>query len=352
MQNVHDAQTSSGADTRNNNFDLIRLFAAWLVIFGHSHDLLGMQAPLVFGRSAHVLGVEIFFVMSGYLVTQSWQADPRVHAFLAKRMLRLFPALIACVLITVFVMGPLLTSQCFGCYFGEFTTWDYLRNMLLDIRFALPGVFQSQITPAVNGSLWTLPVEGFAYLTVLLVIGWPGRLRIPAFVLALVLVFWWEISFRAEPPAQPIVFYNTLVTAAVTLLSYFAIGVGIRLLGLERRLDVATGLLVVVVLALLPFPSWLRIIAMAVSVGWLTISVGLLPRDLLRIPSGLGDLSYGMYLWAFPIQQILVSVDGVRESVWWVILASTGLSASAAFLSWHLVEKRALLLKPHRKHDS
>src|SRR5665213_1599973 len=91
-----------------NNFDLLRLFAALLVFWFHALVFTGRPAPLLFSWvTPGPLGVYVFFLISGYLVSKSWQSDPHAGRFLARGSLRIFPAL---VVLTTLILGPALTT--------------------------------------------------------------------------------------------------------------------------------------------------------------------------------------------------------------------------------------------------
>src|SRR5690606_36414492 len=154
-----------------NNFNLIRLVAAWLVIYGHAWAITGTPGTDLIGavtrfKFAGGVAVDVFFVVSGFLIAASLQRND-ARGYLASRALRILPALVACVALSVFVLGPLLTTA--PGYWRDTLTWDYLwaNGSLWASRFFLPGVFGDHPNPAVNGSLWTLPVEARLYLALL-----------------------------------------------------------------------------------------------------------------------------------------------------------------------------------------
>ena len=162
---------------RTNNFDLLRLIAAVLVLVGHAPLILNAVyysfdpfAP-VFGHPLHSFGLVVFFVISGFLVTRSWERRPSLFNFMTARILRLYPGLIVAMLILVFIVGPLITKTDLGNYFTATTTYKYLANAtLIRITYVLPGVFEGNpIGPSLNGSLWSLPYEFFCYFIVLFV---------------------------------------------------------------------------------------------------------------------------------------------------------------------------------------
>lgn len=150
---------------RTNNFDALRLLAATVVVYGHAFPLTKTAQVVILGNSVESLAVKVFFVISGYLISESWLRDPQINRFLIRRALRIFPALIVVVLLSVLVLGPLATTLSIAGYFGNISVLMYLKNIFLYPVYYLPGVFQSNPYPiAVNGSLWSLPVEFSMYL--------------------------------------------------------------------------------------------------------------------------------------------------------------------------------------------
>ena len=165
---VSAARLEDRLQRRGNNFDVLRLVAASLVLFSHSYALTGNAEPFaeVSGWTFGEVGVVMFFAMSGFLIAKSWGDLPQLVPFTVKRALRILPALVVAVSVTVFVIGPLFTTLPLGSYFSDPVTWLYLVRASLLITFfgTLPGVFEDNPYPdAVNGSLWTLPVEACCY---------------------------------------------------------------------------------------------------------------------------------------------------------------------------------------------
>ena len=174
--------------SRHNNFDLLRLLAAWAVLVSHSFAVLDRPEPLhQLGSTLGNVGVLIFFAVSGLLIRRSWEYDPSPRDFWVKRGLRLLPALATVGVLTAFVLGPLVTTFSPSAYFSSWQTWIYPVRLVLMFPFGagLPGVFEDNpIAGAVNGPLWSLPVEVFAY-AVLAALGMAGLLRHNRLVLAL-----------------------------------------------------------------------------------------------------------------------------------------------------------------------
>ena len=168
------------AKGRRNNFDVLRFLAATLVVISHSFPLTGhAKDPLemMTGSQANLgkVGLAVFFIMSGFLVTKSFQERRTAGAYLSARCLRIFPALFVVVLLTAFLLGPLLTVLPLGEYLRSPGVYAYLRNCsLLHIQYDLPGLFQQNpLKGAVNGVLWTLPYE-FSYYLMVLMLGLIG----------------------------------------------------------------------------------------------------------------------------------------------------------------------------------
>jgi len=334
------------AEPQKNSFDLLRLFAAILVLYSHEHVLLGLDEPKLFGWTTFGgIGVSIFFVLSGFLVWSSWARDPELKRFFIRRSLRIFPALWLVVFSSVLVVGPFLSKLSTFDYFASTGTWRYTSTALLLVRQGLPGVFTDNFYPlAVNGSLWTLPVEFLCYLTVALVgsIGLLPRnwlmllsfgfavvaaafgalLLDPRFVshFEMVALFWWGVMY-AFVRERPVSEYKLWAVGSGLAFVAFAL-LGSR--GIERA-----GILILAVMMVLA----------AQRVTWGA-----------HVTDRLGDLSYGMYIFAFPVQQLVVSLGRSRGWTFTTHLSlSLLLTGVLAYVSWHALEKRALRFKPQRK---
>lgn len=155
---------------RENNFDFIRIAAAYLVLFSHCWPLFGREpeflSALLNYETGGGLAVSIFFFTSGYLMCGSLLRRDDLFHFVMSRSLRILPGLAVTVLFCGFVVGPAYTELSLRDYFGQPATWLYLNNMVIfPIRFPLPGVFMHNPAQAsVNGSLWTLPIEVACYI--------------------------------------------------------------------------------------------------------------------------------------------------------------------------------------------
>jgi peptidoglycan/LPS O-acetylase OafA/YrhL len=331
---------------QKNNFDLLRFIGATLVLFGHSFVFLGRPEPLAFGWLPYgPLGVYVFFTISGFLIVKSWNSDPCWYRFLTRRALRIFPALAVCILLTLLVLGPALTTLPLSEYFRNPSTYLYLFNIVLLPIYSLPGVFTDNTFPnAVNGSLWSLPLEFALYLSVAGVGLFIGRWR-PAFGLAAALALILLAPLWAWKPDSTLVLCASEVRQLIICGAYFYVGGAMFLLGLDKIL-VPTATLVAIVLMMLLQP-WIEVLRLA---GFLLIPVAALSFALapeIRIYKLIcpGDYSYGIYIYAFPIQQTLAHFWPQMNTGVYIVTAFA-LTLVPAVLSWHLIEKKALALKP------
>ncbi|MBV1871979.1 MAG: acyltransferase [Gammaproteobacteria bacterium] len=327
-----------------NNLNVLRLMAAFLVLVGHSYIFLGMKEPL-FLSWLHLgpLGVYVFFIISGYLITQSWDRDPSLYRFLVKRNLRIFPGLAVCIFLMVFFLGPLVTVHPIPDFFNKATTWRFFSNVILYPVYYLPGVFENSLVPnAVNGSLWSLPVEFFMYFMVA-IIGALGLKKLS--VTGLVLIFACLTYFWAWNDQDMLVVYGTDLRQICICGTYFWVGATIWKYNLTRYFTLSTALLAVfAMITLEAWPKYLHVMSWFL-LPIVVLSFGLSHSPVLEKIIRGRDYSYGIYIYAFPVQQTVVYFYPKISLGLYVFLCSIITLILAAF-SWHLVENKALAWKP------
>jgi len=341
-----------------NLFDFLRLFAATLVLWGHAFSLTGQVAPGCFGNAIGTIGVKIFFVISGLMITRSWLADSRLGPFALRRALRIMPALILVVLLTSFVIGPLATVLPKGDYFRNGATWFYLRNILLFPVYALPGVFGSNPYPgAVNGSLWSLPAEVCMYLLTPLVIGRrPVFARISIIVVAGLFTVCGLYCVRINPLHPAPVFYGTSLLSLLDVAAYFQIGAIFAVFSLDRLCRPVFSLLLLLVCG-----AFVRHVGRTNDIGSLsevlllfTLPYAVISVGSIRLTGRLGrllakpDFSYGMYLYGFPVEQLISSIFHGQISAMQEFYLALPVTFLCGAISWATVERIALRLKPRR----
>lgn len=338
---------------RDNNFDILRFLAASLVLFSHCYPLTGHEAAepitaLTGIDSGGGLAVAIFFVISGYLITGSCKNSNGIADYAIKRVLRLFPGLVVCVALTVLVLGAFLTTLHIWAYLHHPLTRAYLSNIMLFIRYTLPGVFESNAYPgAVNGSLWTLPVEALMYVIVLAL----GIVRaLNTRVMVIFVGACWLFYFRGVPAfgLQSAVWHNNFpVAESAKLACLFFGGALLYLHGLSKlnRFDLAM-LAVFAIVAVRGTDAQHTAYIMLAPLIVITLALASLGR-VARFGKH-GDISYGIYIYAFPVQQTLVHFLGNDISPLVLFCASLPVTYLLSALSWRFVEKPALGLKKHR----
>lgn len=228
---------SNSVTKHSDNLTFLRLFAALMVIYGHSFPLTGFSSPGYLMNGVQTIAVKAFFVISGYLVTESWLRDQDFSRFAIKRLLRIVPALLFLVIFTAFIVGPILTHLPIGEYLGSGGAFRYLWNALFFPIYDLPGVFPDNIYPvAVNGSLWTLPVELSMYILLPLAffLSKGNRFGIAIFTLLFALI---SIYITKVSGIERIVVYGTDWITALDPAPYFFIGAFYRVFNLKRVLN-------------------------------------------------------------------------------------------------------------------
>lgn len=332
------AIVGSTAPDHANNFDALRLVAAWLVMASHQYFFLGRAQPSPLGHTLGELAVMVFFALSGYLVTESWYRDPHIVRFLLRRMLRIWPALATATLL-IALAGAALSTMPPDRYFGHDTVQFIIRNLQLRQAFHLPGVFDDMPGAAVNGSWWTIRLETkcYLYLGALGLLGLRRRwLSLLALATCLVL-FIRTLPGHAEADAARnlYVLYAGFFFTGTCAWQYRTELVRARRWGWTA------------IPALLAAAFALRQPALAewALVPATVFGIGTRSTPGLRAAGRFGDLSYGTYLYAFFVQQAVIRAwPGTPSLAGMLLVAMIGTSA-IAWASWHVVEQPALRLK-------
>jgi peptidoglycan/LPS O-acetylase OafA/YrhL len=333
-----------------NNFDFLRLIGAVLVVYGHSYPLTGTGGPGFAANAPGTIGVKIFFVISGYLVALSWLRDPHLPRFLLRRSLRIFPALAVVVLLSVVVLGPVITTLPLSAYFQNGWTAFYLRNIALYINYGLPGVFETNVYPlAVNGSLWSLPVEFSMYLlTPLLLSRLVNFNRFNLAALAIGLAGVSVLLIRTWPRTSIYVLYATNVWNWLEVAPYFLFGAAFAHYRLEWLTNIYVAFVGLFALGVFAMSATAEEAMLVVVLPYAVLSFGLGYTAVFEQLTGKNDLSYGVFLFGFPVQQTITAVAGPQIGPWANCLISLIVCSCLAYLSWNLVERPMLSWKPLR----
>lgn len=330
---------------RDNNFNLIRFVAASAVLVSHAWPIAlgaGVAEPLyaALGHSLGTLAVYVFFAVSGFFITASFDQSRSARAFAVARALRLFPCLAVSLLLVALVMGPLTTTLPLAGYLTHPETASFLwRNLTLAFpQFTLPGVFEDNPYPAVEGSIWTLIHEVLCYGLVFLagILGLLGRRNWMLAALAGYFALW-GLSHALDWPLP-------------------------GKLDQTRRLSFpfVIGMSFYVLRALLPISAWgvaglsalawachggpLAFPALALAIAYGTFWLAYVPQGRIRSFNRFGDYSYGIYVYAFPLQGLMVWLFGPMGPGTNMALAFPA-TLLLSVLSWHWIEAPALALR-------
>lgn len=336
---------ADGLRRKQDNFLLLRFLAAALVIYGHSYAMTvhAPEAVDVFTRMgwknySGTIGVDLFFIISGFLVTGSFLRRKNLIAFVWARALRLVPAYAACMVLTAFVLGAIYTQLPLSEYLHHPGTRGYvLTNMKFgtDLHWDLPGVFaDNPRRTTVNGSIWTLPVEVrvYVWLAIIGALGLLSRRSVATVVVLGLMLAGWLLP--TQMPLLPIASF-------LHLAAMFALGV---LCYVHRDWLPASGFVV----AALAAACWLlhgtALYAVAFALAETAFAFWFAYRLPLPSLDRLGDASYGLYLWGFPVQQMVAHQFPTATPLMNAAL-SLPLAAGLGYLLWHLIEKPTLAAK-------
>jgi len=322
----------------NNNLDFIRIVCASMVIVGHSYILstdngqVDVVKLLTGFTYSGALAVKIFFFISGMLVTDSLLRKKSFGSFIISRASRMMPGLLAVLLVSSFIVGPLLSSLPIATYFRSLQTYKYIAsNLLFFSNYELPGVFlHNRLPKIVNGSLWSLRLEVRCYVFLLGVFLLLHRLRITRIgfniVIAIIFadaLFGWQVIGRGTNTE------HSLLPMTFALGALFAVNKD------QIALDFRFFAALVVLAGLCWFtPTKEIVFIVATSYGVLMLCKSKLIK---RIKIG-HDISYGIYLWGFLVQQVVYQLMGPQHVYRYMAICII-ISAMLGYLSFVFIEQ-------------
>ena len=357
---VYTMRLSDRCDGRDNNFNLIRMAASCGVLISHAFPLsYGANEPepfesLLKGDNLGRACVFCFFAISGFFISRSFARKPALSEFVTARILRLFPAL-GVMLLVMIAAGSLVTAAPIGLYWLRAPLYalnTFALGFAHDLPFlrenaSLPGMFLSNPVPnAFNGALWSLRFEVLCYVGVV-VAGVLGVLSDKRKMVCVLAICGIGYAFRIEAirEAWPLPYVPSMLTYVGLP---FVIGMSFWIwrdrIVLSWRIAAA---LVGIAALLWPTPAFQPAFVGALAYG--VFVVGYADIEALRPYRTIGDYSYGMYIYAFPVQQFVASL-GAKTPVLNVMTAFP-IALFCAILSWHAVERPALGLRAGHRSD-
>ena len=347
-------------DRRENNFDFMRLSLAVLVIYSHGYALgLGSEAAEPFVRltrgqvSGGVIAVDAFFVMSGFLIAASAERSRTVGSFLRKRVARIYPAFLVAALMTALIIVPMSGGRLL------YSDWpmkigNFLWKSLWLTEFSYTGVFANNPFPnVINGSTWSIPYEFWCYIGVAVLLA-VGILRRRPIVLGLFVAAWIvSILFRVEGwilggKQLGLIFGPPQIWAR--MLPLYLAGVVFYLYRdrIPLRGWIAALSLAAMFGASLFYSGWTIFFPLAGTylTFWFAFTLGIRLRHFGRF----GDFSYGSYLYAFPIEQLVARWFGHPVAPALLFACATPITLAFAVASWYGVERH--FLAPQRRKEA
>jgi peptidoglycan/LPS O-acetylase OafA/YrhL len=344
---------------KDNNFGALRLLFASVVILSHSAEILdgdrsrelltNIFGTLTFG----ILGVDGFFIISGYLITKSFLSSPTLFAYASRRVLRIYPGFIVCFWLCLVVLAPLV-----GAGLSVFHPVALVRSaarMALLFHPNAEGVFPGMPLPALNGSMWSIPYEFQCYILVIF-LGAAGFLKGAFRYVLLVAVLFALTTFGvADSRVSHNVFGVAITDARYVYLQTFPMFLAGTLFALFQRhiiyrhaLALAAGVLLVICLFFQPLVALALAVLGSYLIFWFALHCPVLPISRFTNKT---DLSYGIYLYAWPIQSTIAFVTNRAINPWALSVVTLAIAAAAAWVSWTFIEKPALALA-HRKSST
>ena len=352
---------------RTNNFDLLRLFAATQVVFGHIFEIMQVHPTGIisgFFRLLHLFpGVPIFFFISGFLISKSFENNHKLIEYTQNRVLRLYPALIVCVSFSFILISASGYMAHTNTSFSEWVKLYFAKTSFL--QFYNPDFMRGYGDGVLNGSLWTITVELQFYILVPIIyflfrlheggpyINYKLITLIIVFLLANRLFTYTPIEYREE------IWYKLTKVSFIPWFYMFLIGVFFqknffifhRFLSsrfiLVAALYLASGY--IIFKSNIPLGNNINplvFLLLAITVFSFAYSYSFMSRKILKG----NDISYGAYIYHMPIINFLIYLGFVKN-----IYAATAafiLTYLVAFASWKVVEKRSLALKRHPLNPS
>lgn len=337
---------SEALKRNNNNLDFIRILSAIAVIYGHSYKLVtpGNDDPLnrmLWFTYSSALAVKIFFFISGLLIVNSLMRDGSVRNFITSRFLRIYPALFVVIVISAFVIGPLAYSGTLSDYFSNHSFLKYVYySLTLRMQFFIDGVFLGNgDNGSINASLWTIPFEIMAYLVTLsifILVGINNKKAITAISLVIIATPILNIDgfvFVASPASE-----------AYLLPSCFSLGALFALhqdkINLDLKIPISFFIMFIAFKSRFSIETFFYF-------SICTFALYASTTDIVKSFKIKHDISYGVYLWGFPVQQLITYY--FHPNLWYHIVFSVVVASLFGYLSFVFIENPAIKLSKDLK---
>jgi peptidoglycan/LPS O-acetylase OafA/YrhL len=335
---------------RNHQFDLLRILFAICVLLSHAAEVTdGNKSREILARLTHsdmtfgALGVDGFFLLSGYLIVKSWMRNPNLLDYMRNRILRIVPGYLVAAILSTIAVGLLAPGV---EHFFRDIDIRYFHSLVALGSPATPPVFPGSIYPLVNGALWSVQYEFRCYVLVA-IFGLSGILKKPLIWLAMTAflmtslirpfpLFHWHKFFYSLIGEPKFVFYLTGI---------YLLGGCFFLFKIPFRPPLAAGAVAAIVAFRIFDPLHIQF-ALVVFGGYLMFYFGQMSVKFLDWMKNVPDISYGIYIYGWPVECLLIYYR--HGSPWVTFLVAAPICFGLGWLSWHFVERPALSLKKKR----
>jgi peptidoglycan/LPS O-acetylase OafA/YrhL len=351
---------------KNNIFDLVRLLAAFIVLIYHACFTVPFGTSLNndfiyrYSNGLDTIGnvcVIIFFCISGFLISNSWIRDPSWKEFIGKRLSRIMPGLVVCILFTTLVVGPLLTNISLANYFSSNLFFQYFYHIFFLFGKGgenLPGVFLLNNINSTNASLWSIRTEFFLYISLVFfgIIGLINKRVVFLVIFILTLIIYLNIEYYNSSFLKlfiPNSSYDNLIYGFGSFLRYLLVFIsGILLRIFSDKIEYSKRFLMIVVLFSCLFLLTKKIffydIFIILLLPYIIIFISLIQNVKIKeFFARFGDISYGLYIYHQLLMQIIVAIClqyfNFKINSTQLLFLSIPLSLLAGILSWNLIEK-------------
>lgn len=339
--------------TKNNNFDFLRFLFALLVVVSHSYPLSGdnessqwiykiTNGQIILAQ----IGLSGFFIISGYFIFQSLERSKDLLDYFKKRFLRLFPAL-AVVLILCLILVPFVYEGNVS-FLKNIPVYTYVpfNLSLFGFQSSIKGVFDTNAYHAINGSLWTIRYEFSLYIALALLFFIRIQKQLVTFMLLVVFTIFLLLYTFCLNRFGGSSLFGLQGIHILNLGTFFISGSLLASLQFEKikHKTVILGISILILVLSLYFKCYESVKHLVFPI--VVLLIGFIPLPFICTFGKFGDMSYGIYIYSFPVQQTLMYY--YKMDTYSLLIYSVLLSIGFGYISWHLIEKRALKYK--RKH--
>lgn len=326
---------------RNNSFDIMRHVAAYTVLISHHFVLSGQSEPLFLMWSTYgTIAVTIFFSISGYLMADSFSGSGNFIEFMIKRCRRIFPGLIMCSFIMYFIIAAFAKTGSAYEYIISGDALNYFLKNSVFLQEPVNRVFSCYLyKDVINGSLATLPMEFLCYILIGLSLSFSKSWKAPTLLLIIAIISTLILNYQTDLYSYYSITFKLFFLFSIPFFLGSILSLTKNAWWARRKEILITSLSFLFILKGRPEIQIFGLLC----ISFASICVGLMTSD--KLIKGKFDISYGIYIYAFPTQQIIINTTGL--SFYAGMILSVIITTVLACISYKYIEKP--FLKNRRK---